>query len=125
MEAERGSPSLTRTTQAKKIMDILHWSTHEDKLKVRYYIRLRDVILVTRQKYAEVRLYPPLLLTPLLLEAPKLSPEVTAGPTFGLSQIKRCDRGFDIVIIYLNNVTIFSPSAFPQAAEMLSKILVD
>lgn len=32
MEAERGRPSLTRTTQAKKIMDILHWSTHEDNL---------------------------------------------------------------------------------------------
>lgn len=49
------------------------------------------MILVIRQKYVKVRVYPPLLLTPLLLEAPKLGPEVAAASTFGLSQIKRCE----------------------------------
>lgn len=48
------------------------------------------MIVVIRQKYIKVRVYPPLLLTPLLLEAPKLGPEVAAAPAFGLSQIKRC-----------------------------------
>lgn len=41
VEAERGRPSLTRTTQAKKIMDILHWSTHEDNLKTNHWFRLK------------------------------------------------------------------------------------
>lgn len=40
VEAERGSPSLTLTTQAKKIMDILHGSIHEDNLKTKDWSQL-------------------------------------------------------------------------------------
>lgn len=99
VEAERGSPSLTRTTQAKKIMDILRWSTHEDNLKTKRGFRLTihlgylpantQAWNISRLEFIHHCCWPIPCVQPLPRKTDKPAPKIRAASLCCLSQTKR------------------------------------
>lgn len=124
VEAERGSPSLTRTTQAKKIMDILRWSTHEDNLKTKCGFRLTihlgylpantQAWNISRLEFIHHCCWPTPYVQPLPLEDRQTSPkDQSCVPLLPLSD-KKVRPGICQGATCLKTSTIFPPSALPQ-----------
>lgn len=124
VEAERGSPSLTLTTQAKKIMDILHGSIHEDNLEMKDWSRF---VPKFQAGMCQDEFYSPLELNSTSGDTSAIARQPNCSQTLWLcsilaSQMKRWGRGFDRGIFYLKNIPVFPP-ALPKASEMLREFL--